>query len=98
MISKGRILSYQFVCLYFYRLLINQHPVAHARVLFTASATVVPCLTTVISSYGTAEQKGTVLGIFRSLGALARAGGPLFASTSEFTKCNVYILSIIFRE
>jgi MFS family permease len=45
-----------------------------------ASATVVPCLTTVISSYGTVEQKGTVLGIFRSLGALARALGPIMSS------------------
>ena len=52
--------------------------------LFLASATVVPCLTTMISSYGTVEQKGTVMGIFRSLGALARAVGPMLASTGKF--------------
>ncbi|CAH1792101.1 unnamed protein product [Owenia fusiformis] len=46
-----------------------------------ASATVVPCLTTLISSYGTEDQKGVILGIFRSLGALARAIGPMVAST-----------------
>ncbi|ELU06772.1 hypothetical protein CAPTEDRAFT_171281 [Capitella teleta] len=46
-----------------------------------ASAVVVPCLTTHISSYGTVEQKGAVLGIFRSLGALARALGPAAACT-----------------
>jgi len=46
-----------------------------------ASAVVVPCLTTVASSYGPVDQKGTVLGIFRSLGALARSLGPIFAST-----------------
>ena len=50
----------------------------------SASATVVPCLTTMISSYGSAEQKGTVMGIFRSLGALARAVGPMLASTREY--------------
>ena len=37
-----------------------------------------------ISSYGSAEQKGTVMGIFRSLGALARAVGPMLASTREY--------------
>ncbi|XP_013396076.1 major facilitator superfamily domain-containing protein 10 [Lingula anatina] len=45
-----------------------------------ASATVVPCLTTLMSSYGQDDQKGTVMGIFRSLGALARALGPMAAS------------------
>ncbi|KAL4232249.1 Major facilitator superfamily domain-containing protein 10 [Mactra antiquata] len=51
-------------------------------VLFSfASATVVPCLTTMISLYGGNDQKGTIMGIFRSLGALARALGPVFAST-----------------
>lgn len=51
-------------------------------VLFSfASATVVPCLTTMISMYGGNDQKGTIMGIFRSLGALARALGPVFAST-----------------
>lgn len=46
-----------------------------------ASATVVPCLTTMISLRGRDDQKGTIMGIFRSLGALARALGPVFAST-----------------
>lgn len=41
---------------------------------------VVPCMMTLASQYGTAAQKGTVMGIFRSLGALARAVGPIFAS------------------
>ena len=36
-----------------------------------------------MSSYGSSEQKGTVMGIFRSLGALARAFGPLFSSTGR---------------
>ncbi|RUS69456.1 hypothetical protein EGW08_022778 [Elysia chlorotica] len=46
-----------------------------------ASATVVPCMTTLISTYGGDDEKGTIMGIFRSLGALARAIGPVLAST-----------------
>nr|CAG4652001.1 EOG090X09U7 [Triops cancriformis] len=48
-----------------------------------ASATVVPCLTTMVSSYGNANQKGVLMGVFRSIGALARALGPAFASSDE---------------
>ncbi|XP_064466307.1 major facilitator superfamily domain-containing protein 10-like isoform X2 [Ornithodoros turicata] len=46
-----------------------------------ASGTVVPCLTTFVSKYGSPTQKGTILGIFRSLGALARALGPFLSAT-----------------
>uniref|UniRef100_A0A8C6UI90 Major facilitator superfamily domain containing 10 n=1 Tax=Neogobius melanostomus TaxID=47308 RepID=A0A8C6UI90_9GOBI len=46
-----------------------------------AAAIVVPCLSTVVSDYGSASQKGTVMGILRSLGALARAMGPIISST-----------------
>ncbi|XP_031617918.1 major facilitator superfamily domain-containing protein 10 [Contarinia nasturtii] len=50
-------------------------------ILFAVStAFVVTCMTTLISEYGTYDQKGVVLGIFRSIGALARALGPIFAS------------------
>lgn len=42
-----------------------------------ASATVVPSLTTIASKFGSHSQKGIVLGIFRSLGSLARAFGPM---------------------
>lgn len=53
-----------------------------AFVLFSfASATVVPCLTTMVSVYGGVDQKGVVMGIFRSLGSLARATSPVFAAT-----------------
>ncbi|KAJ3640193.1 hypothetical protein Zmor_003507 [Zophobas morio] len=49
--------------------------------LFAVStAMVVPCIMTMASEHGKDHQKGTVLGIFRSLGALARALGPIFAS------------------
>lgn len=46
-----------------------------------SSAIVVPCLTTLASNHGPKEQKGSILGIFRSLGALARSLGPLVSST-----------------
>ncbi|KAG1665250.1 Major facilitator superfamily domain-containing protein 10 [Nymphon striatum] len=46
----------------------------------SATSCVVPCLTTVASSCGSVGEKGTVMGIFRSIGALARAIGPIFAS------------------
>lgn len=43
---------------------------------------VVPCMMTMASEYGRPQQKGTVMGIFRSLGALARAIGPIVASVA----------------
>uniref|UniRef100_A0A8C5S335 Major facilitator superfamily domain-containing protein 10 n=1 Tax=Laticauda laticaudata TaxID=8630 RepID=A0A8C5S335_LATLA len=46
-----------------------------------AAAVVVPCLSAVVSSYGLESQKGTVMGILRSLGALARALGPVASAT-----------------
>lgn len=49
--------------------------------LFAVSTSmVVPCMTTLVSRLGADHQKGTVMGIFRSLGALARAAGPIVAS------------------
>lgn len=55
-----------------------------------ATAFVVTCMTTLVSEYGRSDQKGTVLGIYRSLGALARALGPIAASIGKrmkFFKC-----------
>jgi MFS family permease len=43
------------------------------------SAQVIPCLTALASSYAPAAEQGRVLGVFRSLGALARGVGPLLA-------------------
>ncbi|XP_049305115.1 major facilitator superfamily domain-containing protein 10 [Bactrocera dorsalis] len=51
--------------------------------LFAVStAFAVTCLTTLVSRYGNDDQKGSVLGIFRSLGALARAVGPVVGCIS----------------
>ncbi|CAL4082983.1 unnamed protein product, partial [Meganyctiphanes norvegica] len=44
------------------------------------SSMMVPCLTALASLHGTDSEKGTLLGIWRSLGALARVVGPVVAS------------------
>uniref|UniRef100_A0A914RD64 Major facilitator superfamily (MFS) profile domain-containing protein n=1 Tax=Parascaris equorum TaxID=6256 RepID=A0A914RD64_PAREQ len=48
-----------------------------------ASAIVVPCLTSCVSNLASAHSKGATIGVFRCLGALARALGPLVASTCD---------------
>ncbi|XP_003356881.2 major facilitator superfamily domain-containing protein 10 [Sus scrofa] len=45
-----------------------------------AAAVVVPCLSSVVAGYGSPGQKGVVMGTLRSLGALARAAGPMVAA------------------
>ncbi|NXA45707.1 MFS10 protein, partial [Nothocercus julius] len=65
-----------------------------------AAAVVIPCLSAVVAGYGAASQKGTVMGILRSLGALARALGPILAATVYwlagaqicFTICSAFFL------
>ncbi|NXP92863.1 MFS10 protein, partial [Passerina amoena] len=65
-----------------------------------AAAIVIPCLSAVVSGYGTAGQKGRVMGILRSLGALARALGPILAAAVYwlagaeicFTVCGAFFL------
>uniref|UniRef100_H2Y9A9 Major facilitator superfamily (MFS) profile domain-containing protein n=1 Tax=Ciona savignyi TaxID=51511 RepID=H2Y9A9_CIOSA len=47
-----------------------------------AAATVIPCLSSLTASHGLVSEKGRVMGILRSLGALARAVGPMLASAS----------------
>eukprot|EP00117_Sycon_ciliatum_P007024 scpid45728/ scgid0251/ Major facilitator superfamily domain-containing protein 10; Tetracycline transporter-like protein len=47
------------------------------------AGTVVSCLTTMVSDYGSVSERGRVLGIFRSLGALSRAIGPALC-------CSIY--------
>ncbi|XP_044930977.1 major facilitator superfamily domain-containing protein 10 isoform X6 [Mustela putorius furo] len=47
-----------------------------------AAAVVVPCLSSVVANYGSSRQKGTIMGTLRSLGALARAVGPMVAASA----------------
>ena len=48
--------------------------------LACGSAMVIPCLTSLVTLYTPAEVQGKSIGIFRSLGALARVLGPIFAA------------------
>lgn len=48
--------------------------------LATGSSMAIPCLTSLVSLYSPAQQQGHSIGIFRSLGALARVIGPIIAS------------------
>lgn len=44
---------------------------------------VVTCMMTLVTRIGPENQKGVITGTFRSLGALARACGPIIASSGE---------------
>lgn len=59
--------------MYIQKFYVNPH-------VYLATALIHPCLMTMASMSGSEREKGTVMGIFRSLGALARALGPIFAS------------------
>ncbi|MFI5391188.1 MAG: MFS transporter, partial [Bacteriovoracales bacterium] len=48
--------------------------------LAIGSAIIIPCLTALVSLYTPHENQGKSIGIFRSLGALGRVVGPIFAS------------------
>lgn len=48
--------------------------------LAIGSAMIIPCLTTLVTFYTPSNEQGRSIGIFRSLGALARVVGPLSAS------------------
>lgn len=48
--------------------------------LAVGSAMAIPCLTALVSLYSPANEQGRSVGIFRSLGALARVIGPIAAS------------------
>uniref|UniRef100_A0A914EF23 Major facilitator superfamily (MFS) profile domain-containing protein n=1 Tax=Acrobeloides nanus TaxID=290746 RepID=A0A914EF23_9BILA len=68
--------------------------IAHQQYIFyaglalysIASAIVVPSLTTLISNLSPEHEKGGTMGVFRSIGALARACGPIFGA-SMFWLC-----------
>ena len=46
-----------------------------------STSVVVPCLSTVVSKFGNASQKGIIMGVYRSLGALGRGLGLVAASS-----------------
>ena len=53
--------------------------VMRASLAAFGSAFVTPSLSSLVSLYTPADRQGSVLGVFRSLGALARAVGPFIA-------------------
>ncbi|KAI4481250.1 hypothetical protein M0802_014007 [Mischocyttarus mexicanus] len=63
-----------------------------------STAMVVTCMMTLVTKIGPENQKGTITGIFRSLGALARAGGPLIASAGfwYFGSTMTYLIGAVF--
>ncbi len=48
--------------------------------LSVGSSMIIPCLTSLVSMYTPAHEQGRSIGIFRSMGALARVVGPITAS------------------
>lgn len=75
-------------------------PVLYLGLFFLAvgSAMVIPCLTTLVTLYTPQEEQGRSVGIFRSLGALARVAGPIFAAVIyyRFGSSSPYIIGSIF--
>ncbi len=62
--------------------------------LSVGSAMIIPCLTSLASFYSPKEIQGQSLGIFRSLGALGRVLGPVYASLVywKFGSVNAYLI------
>lgn len=74
-------------CLIFYWIFVNFNG------FFLATAMVVTCMMTLVTRIGPENQKGAITGIFRSLGALARACGPIVASIGNSWAFN-FILAL----
>ncbi|MFP5385719.1 MAG: ferrochelatase [Bacteriovoracia bacterium] len=62
--------------------------------LAVGSAMIIPCLTSLVSFYTPAHMQGQSLGIFRSLGALGRVLGPVYAALVywRFGSVNAYLI------
>uniref|UniRef100_A0A0N4YZZ6 MFS domain-containing protein n=1 Tax=Parastrongyloides trichosuri TaxID=131310 RepID=A0A0N4YZZ6_PARTI len=60
-----------------------------------SSAFIVPCLTSMVADMCTEGGKGTTMGVFRSLGALARALGPIFSSSVFWLMGSTFCYSFI---
>lgn len=52
--------------------------------LAVGSSMIMPCLTTLVTLYTPSEEQGRSVGIFRSMGALARVVGPILASIAYY--------------
>ena len=58
----------------------------HFGLFFLAfgSAMIMPCLTTLVTLYTPSQEQGRSVGIFRSMGALARVVGPIVAAIAYY--------------
>lgn len=65
--------------------------------LSLGSAMIIPCLTSLASFYSPSHMQGQALGIFRSLGALGRVIGPIYASLVywKFGSMNAYLIGAV---
>lgn len=65
--------------------------------LSLGSAMIIPCLTSLASFYSPIHMQGQALGIFRSLGALGRVIGPIYASLVywKFGSVNAYLIGAV---
>lgn len=65
--------------------------------LSLGSAMIIPCLTSLASFYSPSHMQGQALGIFRSLGALGRVIGPVYASLVywKFGSVNAYLIGAV---
>jgi hypothetical protein len=61
----------------------NCNKILSIILFIAATAMVVTCMMTLVTRIGPEHQKGIITGIFRSLGALARACGPIVASSGK---------------
>ncbi|MDO9180948.1 MAG: MFS transporter, partial [Bacteriovorax sp.] len=52
--------------------------------LAVGSSMIMPCLTSLVTLYTPSEEQGRSVGIFRSMGALARVVGPIFAAVAYY--------------
>ncbi len=72
----------------------------YAGLFFLAcgSSMIIPCLTTLITLYTPSEEQGRSVGIFRSMGALARVLGPIFAAVLyyKYGAWSPYVIGSIF--
>ncbi|ETN87215.1 hypothetical protein NECAME_00074, partial [Necator americanus] len=86
MIKQKRVAEIGIICIIPAYLIIgqatNQYILYLGLFLYAiASATVVSCLTSLVSAVHPSTDKGALAGVFRSIGALARALAPMIAST-----------------
>jgi MFS family permease len=77
----------------------ESQPVLYVGLLLAAigMGQAVPCLTSLVTLYCSDDEQGRINGLFRSVGALGRALGPLSASVIywQFGSVSTYVISLV---